>query len=216
MQYYIVLDKICISFTHIASLLLQMQETLCSQALILVGDFNHMDICWKDHTVSCKRSRRLLESIDDIFLYQVLDRLTRGEALLDILLTNAEEIIKGIKVRGSLGCSDHALVEFVISRNVGLGKEWGQDFGRVNFRLFKELLAKISWDAVLKDKDVEESWLLFKDAFLRAQELSVPLNKKAGRVGRKLTWLSKDLLGQTEGKERCKQALETKACHWEE
>ena len=84
----------------------------------------------------------------------------------------------------------------MISRNVGLGKEWGQDFGRVNFRLFKELLAKISWDAVLKDKDVEESWLLFKDAFLRAQELSVPLNKKAGRGGRKLAWLSKDLLRQ--------------------
>ena len=104
MQYYIVLDKICISFTHIASLLLQMQETSCSQALIPVGDFNHMDICWKDHTVSCKRSRRLLESIADNFLVQILDRPTRGEALLDLLLTNTEEIIKGVNIGGSLGC----------------------------------------------------------------------------------------------------------------
>ena len=106
----------------------------------------------------------------------------------------------------------------MISRNIGLAKSGVRilNFGIANFKLFKELLAKILWDAVIKDKDVEESWLLFKDAFLRAQELSVPLNKKAGRVGRKLTWLSKDLLGQTEGKERCKQALETKACHWEE
>jgi len=53
----------------------------------------------------------------------------------------------------------------------------------VDFRLFKEF-AKISWDAVLKDKDVEESWILFMDAFL-SQVLSVPLKKKAGRGGRK-------------------------------
>ena len=86
------------------------------------GDFNHPDICWKDHTASCKRSRRLVESIDDNFLVQVVDRPTRGEALLDLLLTNAEEIIKDVNVGGNLGCSDHALVEFVTSRNVSLAK----------------------------------------------------------------------------------------------
>jgi len=105
--------------------------------------------------------------------------------LLDVLLAIVEDIIKGIKVGGSLGCSDHALVEFVISRNVGLAKSGVRtlNFRRVDFRLFKEF-AKISWDAVLKDKDVEESWILFMDAFL-SQVLSVPLKKKAGRGGRK-------------------------------
>jgi len=98
------------------------------------------------------------------------------------------EIIKGVKIGGSLGCSDHALVEFVTSRNVSLAKSGVRtlNFRRDNFKLFKELLAQIPWDAVPKDKDVEESWLLFKDAFLKAQELSVPLNKKVGRGGRKL------------------------------
>ena len=36
--------------------------------------------------------------------------------------TVCAEIIKGIKTGGSLGCSDHILVEFVISRNVGLAE----------------------------------------------------------------------------------------------
>ena len=84
--------------------LLQMQKASCSRALVLVGDFNHPDICWKDHTASCKRSRKLLESTDDNFLVQVLDRLTGGEVLLDLLLTNAEEIIKDVNIGGSLGC----------------------------------------------------------------------------------------------------------------
>jgi len=47
------------------------------------------------------------------------------------------------------------------------------NFGRASFGLFKELLDEISWETVLRDKEVEESWLLFKDAFLRAQELSI-------------------------------------------
>ena len=55
------------------------------------------------------------------------------------------------------------------------------NFGRANFKLFNGLLAKIPWDAVLKGKDVEESWLLFKDDLLKAQEVSISLNKKVGK-----------------------------------
>ncbi|KFZ66869.1 hypothetical protein N338_11098, partial [Podiceps cristatus] len=83
-------------------------------------------------------------------------------------------------------------------RNVGLAKSGIRilNFRRANFRLFKELLAEISWEVVLRDRNAEEGWLLFKDAFLRAQELSVPLKKKVGRRGRKPAWLGKDLLAK--------------------
>ena len=46
----------------------------------------------------------------------------RREVLLDLVLTNAEGIVKGIKAGGSLSLSNHALVEFVILRNVGHAK----------------------------------------------------------------------------------------------
>jgi len=65
---------------------------------------------------------------------------------------------------------------------------------RVNFRLFKELLDEISWEEDLRDKGVEQSWLLFKDGFLRMLEPFISQNKKSGRGGRKPTWLAKDLL----------------------
>ena len=151
---------------------------------------------------------------DDNFLVQVLDRPTRSEALLGLLLTNAVEITEGVKVGGSLGCSDNALVKFMISRNVGLAKSGVRilNFRRANFKLFKELLAKIPCDAVLKDKDVEESWLLFKDAFLGAQELSIPLNKKVSRGGRKLAWL----LGILRAKEGAYKLWKQGHVTWEE
>jgi len=40
-----------------------------------------------------------------------LDRLTSGKALLDLMLINAEVIIKEVKIGGSLGCSDRALIK---------------------------------------------------------------------------------------------------------
>lgn len=45
---------------------------------------------------SCKLSRRLLETIDDNFLVQVLDRPTRDKTSLDLVLTDVEETIKKI------------------------------------------------------------------------------------------------------------------------
>lgn len=47
--------------------------------------------------VSCKQSGRLLESTQDNFQVQVLDRPNRGKALLEQILINAEEIIKEVK-----------------------------------------------------------------------------------------------------------------------
>jgi len=92
------------------------------QALILMGNFNHSDICWEKNVASCKQSRRCLEFTEDNCLFQVLDIPTRGKTLLDPVLTNAEEIIKWVKIGGSLGCNDHVLVNFMISRNMSRAK----------------------------------------------------------------------------------------------
>ncbi|XP_035169883.1 uncharacterized protein LOC118159406, partial [Oxyura jamaicensis] len=132
--------------------LLQLQELSCSQALILMEDFNHPDICWGSGTAGSRQSRRFLEFVEDNFLVQVIDGPTRGEALLDQVLANVEESIREVKTGGCLGFSDHALVEFVILRNMGLAKSRVRTLNlrTANFWLLKELLAGIPWETVLE------------------------------------------------------------------
>ena len=130
-------------------------------------------------------------------MVQELDRPTRGEALLGLRLTNAEEIIKDVKNGGSLGCNNHGLLEFVISRNVGLAKSGLRilNFGRMNSGYLRNCWTKAPGklsSETKKWKKVEKS--IFKNAFLKAQELSIPQNRKVGRGSRKLAWLGKDLL----------------------
>ena len=69
---------------------------------------------------------------------------------------------------------------FVISRNMGMAKNRDRTphFRRVIFQLFKELLDEIPWETVLGDMRTEHNWQLFKDAFLRVKELSIPQCKK--------------------------------------
>lgn len=111
-----------------------------------------------------KLSRRLLECTEDNFFISLLDKLTRGEALLDLVLTNSE-MIKEIKIGGSLNCSDHTLHEFLKSRNMGLAKIKVRTFNfrRAKFQLLNELVGKVPWEAVLRDKGTEQSWHIFKD-----------------------------------------------------
>lgn len=59
------------------------------------GYFSYQDICWESCTAGCKKSRRLLECIEDNFPVQVLEKPTRGEALLDPVLASADKLIRG-------------------------------------------------------------------------------------------------------------------------
>lgn len=50
---------------------------------------------------------------------QVIDIPAKGDAIPDLLFNNTSELIGDIKTGVSLDCSDPALVEFTVLRNMG-------------------------------------------------------------------------------------------------
>jgi len=68
----------------------QIGETLLSKALVLMGNFSHPDMCWRDNIAGHKQSRRFLECVGDNFLLQVMEELRRTGAMLALVLTNKE------------------------------------------------------------------------------------------------------------------------------
>jgi len=63
-----------------------------------------------------------------------------------VLVTNTSELIGDIKIGGSLGCSDHTLVELAVLRDTGQAKSKVRtlNFRKTNFQLFKELVNRPS------------------------------------------------------------------------
>ncbi|PKU33628.1 dtw domain-containing protein 2 [Limosa lapponica baueri] len=130
-----------------------------SQTLVLMGDFNHPDICWKDNTAGHKKSRKFLEYVDDNFLLQMVEKPTKKGAVLDLILTNNEGLVGNVKLKGSLGCSDHEMVEFKILRAARrvCSKLTTLDFRRADFGLLRDLIGRVTWEKVLKGRGAQES-----------------------------------------------------------
>ncbi|KAG6931740.1 hypothetical protein G0U57_001044 [Chelydra serpentina] len=180
----------------------QLTEVTRSQALVLMGDFNHPDICWESNTAVHRQSRKFLESVGDNFLVQVLEEPTRGKALLDLLLTNREEIVEEAIVDGNLGGSDHEMVEF---RILTQGRKENSriqslDFRKADFDSLRELMGKVPWENNMRGKGVEESWLYFKETLLRLQEQTIPMCRKKSKYGRRPAWLNSEILARLKHK----------------
>ncbi|KFZ67747.1 hypothetical protein N338_13227, partial [Podiceps cristatus] len=90
------------------------------------------------------------------------------------------------------------------------------NFRIANFQLFKELVNRTPWETALRDKGAEWSWQIFKDAFHRAQELSIPWCKKSDKEGKRPAWLNRDLLVKLKGKKEMHRQWKQGQGSWEE
>ncbi|GAB0182133.1 mitochondrial enolase superfamily member 1 [Grus japonensis] len=75
--------------------------------------------------------------------------------MLDLVLTNKERLMRSVKLKGSLGCSNHEMVEFEILRTVrrAHSKLTTLDFSRADFGLFRDLLGRVPWDKALEGRE---------------------------------------------------------------
>ena len=85
---------------------------------------------------------------------------TRGENVLDIVLSSQKEFVDNVNICEPLGCSDHNQIYFII-------KEKGEQNRKIRYRKkihkgrykdMREYLAKIDWNNTLKNKTATECW----------------------------------------------------------
>ena len=80
--------------------------------------------------------------------------------MVDLVLTIKEGLMGNVKLQGSLGCSDHEVVEFKILRAARRvqSKLTTLHFKRADFGLFRDLLGRVPWDKALEGRAAQESW----------------------------------------------------------
>lgn len=78
----------------------------------------------------------------------------RRGVLLDLVLTDQEELVGNVMAGDSLSCNEHEVVEFRTlcegSRTISWTKT--MDFSNVNFDLLKVMLGRIPWDRGLESR----------------------------------------------------------------
>ena len=161
-----------------------------------MGYFSLPHICWQEKKAGHKQSRRFLNCVGDHFLLQVREELTRRGAVLDLVLPNKQGLVGSVKLKGSLGCSDHEMVEFKIVRAArrAHSKLTTLGFRRADFGLFGDLLGRVPWDKALERRGAQEILLMFKDDLHQSQERCIPTKRKSGKNTRRSAWMNKELL----------------------
>ena len=79
-----------------------------------MGDFNHGHIQWKSLEYRGE-DQQFLVLIQESFLAQHVLEPTRGENVLDIVLSSQKELVDNVKIHEPLGNSDHNQIHFDIN-----------------------------------------------------------------------------------------------------
>ena len=78
------------------------------------------------------------------------------------------------------------------------------------------MVKKKIWVAFLNDKEAEQSWQIFKETFLRAQELSIPRCRKSVKEYKELAQLNWDLMVKLQSKRKMHRLWKQGQVMWEE
>ena len=140
---------------------------------ILMGDLNCPSINWESETANADDSI-ILDFYKDNFLWQFVDRTTRGNNILDLVFANEEELVSNIDIGNPIGSSDHNIIQFNIE--VEANKNIKKYYNRLNYKAanWESLKKKLS-EYVEKTKEIDQnSWDNFKNYFMKSQKEEIP------------------------------------------
>ena len=159
--------------------------------LLLLGDFNLPNITWGD-VPKCydALSAVFCHVVDDCFLQQMVFEPTRGENILDLILTITPEFLMNVVCEG-LGNSDHSSIEFDWKNKHGRLKQTPRfvyNFRTADWKGLREDLVRIPLDTIYLMSFVDEVWEVWKTVYFQTVERNIL--KKLIKRRRDVPWLN--------------------------
>ena len=161
--------------------------------VILTGDFNHRTINWET-LHSDREGQPFLDLTQDCFLAQCVEEPTRGENILDLVLTTNDNLLENVTVREPLGSSDHNMVQFEVAIHTDpeLWKTTYVDYRHGRYRKMRTYLKEVKWTEELnKGPTIEAKWNIFKRYLETAVNKFVPT--KTRKKKRQPQWWNKEI-----------------------
>ena len=157
-----------------------------------MGDFNQ----WNSLESTGSEDQQFLFLIQNSFLTQHELEPTRGENVLDIVLSSQKELVDNVKIVEPLGNNDHNQIHFDINvkserKNK---KTYKRNFHKGNYKYMRKHLAKLDWNNILMNKTEIECWNILKYEIESIIDKCVPFQKQGKRCRKK--HLSKEAIGK--------------------
>ena len=180
------------------SLLQEIGEASRNRNVCILGGYNFRRIDWEG-IVGDQESEAFLGVLQDNFLKQVVREPTRGENILDLVLTNNENMISGVDVGSQLGCSDHREIRFNLEWEANHSNNLVivPDFRRANYEGLRRHLEEVNWEYLEvgdegQEISVERTYNNLIKAISEGQELYIPY-RPLRKENRDPKWMTQGL-----------------------
>ena len=170
------------------------------QHIVLAGDFNLPQIsCNLPDTTRGVIGNTFMELLNDYLMVQLNNTATRGNNILDLVVTNTPDLVK---INGVLSPSeadiftDHNIINFNLSispKHLPKINRTVYDYRNGNFTALKSSLERLNLsDLISTNGDISDEWCTWKDTFLTTVKSHIPTAKLRSR--NHIPWMTSDIL----------------------
>ena len=173
---------------------------LCNKDVIIMGDFNFPELNWKEIEL-LNEFHPFVDCLRNIFFYQHVNESTRGNNVLDLVITSSEDIIKNLRIGEPFGSSDHQIVRFDVVKYKITTEEIRNKFNyfKGNYESIRDKIKEIDWDIIFEHLDVEQMWTILRDKLHKLRDEFIPLAKNKNT---KKKWINRNVIKRRRAKEK--------------
>ena len=173
----------------------QIADISCQGDVIFFGDFNLPVTKWGGILTS-HTGLSLYRNLQESSLSQLVENPTRGENILDLILTTDENLITNIEVGEEFSSSDHRIITYelkVNSDNENISFEKIPNYKKANFPKLKHTIENINWSNICKTSDINKSWEIFTSYYNKAVNSCIPLKNRRPIRNSKPKWWNNEI-----------------------
>jgi len=188
-------------------MLRSLMRELRSRCVLLMGDFNYGGVEWGEVGESRGASAegvRFKECLEENFYVQHVGESTRGDRILDLVISNEPELIGELEILDCLSSGDHNMIRWNAYFGSG-GNEHGRrrfDYRKADFDQMRKELSGMDWDEFLGG-NTNDSWVKFRNLLHELEKRYVPVKEDSkGKWRKRSLWITQKAMRAVENKRK--------------
>ena len=149
--------------------------------VIIIGDLNLSSVKdWDSPYTQCDIENGYVQLFNELGLTCMINTPTHARGnILDLLLTNQPGLINNLTIEPDRVCpSDHQSVLFTMRKSVKVSKAKPRKvfkFAEADWDGLNEELNSLNWDNLFRNRNIKESWQIFKSKLDIAMRNHIPM-----------------------------------------